>query len=252
MTTLKSDTPLARVLLQAIPAGNCRALTSLLDANPGLATVRIVDRSSWRTLLHVATAWPGHHPNGAATVSLLVTAGADVNAPFIGRHAETPLHWAASSGDVEVLAALVARGANIEARGGVIGGGTPLATACAFGQWSAARRLVACGAQAGLVEAATLGLTDRLEELASALPAPPRDEICRAFWGACRGAQYGAAACLYAHGADINWRPRWEDLTPLDVARESGADELAEWLCSLGALSASPSRHPVASATGSR
>ena len=32
-----------------------------------------------RTLLHVATDWPGHYPNGAAVVGVLVAAGADVN-----------------------------------------------------------------------------------------------------------------------------------------------------------------------------
>jgi ankyrin repeat protein len=43
----------------------------------------------------------------AATVAALVEAGADVNARFTGPHTETPLHWAASSGDVAVLDALL-------------------------------------------------------------------------------------------------------------------------------------------------
>ena len=42
---------------------------------------------------------------------------------------------------------LLDAGANIEARGGVIGGGTPLDDAWAFGQWNAARRLVERGAR---------------------------------------------------------------------------------------------------------
>jgi hypothetical protein len=33
--------------------------------------------------------------------------GAHINAPFIGKHAETPLHWAASSDDVDALDALL-------------------------------------------------------------------------------------------------------------------------------------------------
>lgn len=41
----------------------------------------------------------------------LVDAGADVNARFRGPHAETPLHWAASTDDVDVLDALIGCGA---------------------------------------------------------------------------------------------------------------------------------------------
>jgi ankyrin repeat protein len=74
-----------------------------------------------RTLLHVAADWPGHFPNGAATVEMLVEAGADVNARFDGRHTEAPLHWAASSDDVEVLDALLDHGADIESPGSVSG-----------------------------------------------------------------------------------------------------------------------------------
>ena len=36
------------------------------------------ERRHERTLLHVATDWPGHFPRGAATVAALVAAGADV------------------------------------------------------------------------------------------------------------------------------------------------------------------------------
>ena len=84
--------------------------------------------------LHVVTDWPGHFPNGRAIVARLVAAGADVDAAFCGAHAERPLHWAASSDDVEVLEALVEAGADIEAPGSVIGGDSPLADAVAFGQ----------------------------------------------------------------------------------------------------------------------
>ena len=66
-------------------------------------------------------------PTAPATVALLVEAGAEVNARFGGgSHDETPLHWAASSDDVEVLDALLDLGADIEAPGAVIAGGTPL------------------------------------------------------------------------------------------------------------------------------
>jgi hypothetical protein len=63
-----------------------------------------------------------------------------------GAHGETALHWAASSDDVEVRDALLDAGADLEAPGSVIDGGTPLADAVAFGQWNAARRLLERGA----------------------------------------------------------------------------------------------------------
>jgi uncharacterized protein len=69
-------------------------------------------------------------------VARLVAAGADVNAHSrFSAHTETPLHWAASSDDVAVLDALIDAGADIEAAGAVLGGGSPLADACGFGNW---------------------------------------------------------------------------------------------------------------------
>jgi uncharacterized protein len=158
--TIDPQEPLAVAVIEAIQRGDLAALRRLLAEHPGLATARIGDddpAGTSRTLLHVATDWPGHFPNGAATVALLVEAGAEVNARFNGPHQETPLHWAASSNDVEVLDALIDAGADIEATGGVIAGGTPLTDARAFGQWQAAQRLVERGAQTTIDDAATLG-----------------------------------------------------------------------------------------------
>src|SRR5689334_23767140 len=160
--------PLAVAVLAAIHAGDVAALRRLLAERPGLATARLGDDDGRpdggmsRTLLHVVTDWPGHYPNGPATVAALVAAGADVNARFTGPHTETPLHWAASSDDVAVLDALLDAGAQIDAAGAVIGGGTPLDDATAFAQWQTARRLVQRGAHTTLWHAATLGLLDQL------------------------------------------------------------------------------------------
>jgi hypothetical protein len=157
-----------------------------------------------------------------------------------GSHDETPLHWAASSDDVEVLDALLDAGADIEAAGGVIGGGTPLADARAFQQLRAAHRLLERGAQTTIDDAATLGLLDRLERyFAEAEPPPPPGTVSRVFWGACHGGQLGCAQYLLDRGADLNWVPDWEPLTPLDAAVRSGADELVRWLRDRGAKSAS-------------
>ncbi|GMA64228.1 ankyrin repeat domain-containing protein [Alicyclobacillus fastidiosus] len=50
---------------------------------------------------------------------MLIDAGADPNGSATGgTFSETPLHWAASSDDVDVAAALIDGGANIEVSGG--------------------------------------------------------------------------------------------------------------------------------------
>jgi ankyrin repeat protein len=232
--------PLAASAIQAIQTGDAAALTKLLTEHAGLATVRLVrgnsaGRESSITLLHVATDWPGHFPNGVTTVATLLAAGADVNARCDGPHTETPLHWAASSDDVEVLDALLDAGAEIEAGGGVIGQGTPLDDAVAFGQWQAARRLVERGTHTRLWHAAALGLMDRLAQF-FVVSAPPRQEVTEAFWSACHGGQQGAAEYLLERGADLNWIG-YDKLTPLDAAQRSGAPDLVNWLRASGGTS---------------
>jgi hypothetical protein len=96
MLNIGKNEPLAVADFEAIHSGDLDGLNRLLRENPGLTTARIEQR----TLLHVATDWPGHFPNIAAVVTALNTAGCDPNAPGIGPPPETPLPWAASSDDV--------------------------------------------------------------------------------------------------------------------------------------------------------
>jgi ankyrin repeat protein len=117
--------------------------------------------------------------------------------------------------------------------GAVIGGGTPLADAVAFGQWQAARRLVERGARTTLWQAAALGLLDRVEDSFEGETPPPPD-VTNAFWCACHGGQRATAEYLLGRGADLNWIG-YDGLTPLGAARRAGADELAAWLVSRGA-----------------
>jgi hypothetical protein len=240
---LDTEDPIAVAAVTAIHIGDVAALQRQLAAQPRLATARLGDYDGRpaggmsRTLLHVLTDWPGHYPNGAATVAALIAAGADVNARFTGPHTETPLHWAASSDDVEVLDALLDAGADINAPGAVIGGGTPLDDATAFAQWRAARRLVERGARISMWHAATLGLMEPLRGCFTAT-APDPEAVNDAFWGACHGGQQEAAAYLLEHGAEINAIPGWERLTPLDAALRSDAADLADWLRGRAAVTA--------------
>lgn len=230
MLNLRHAEPLAVAAVEAIQSGDVEALKRLLNENPGLATPSIKSR----TLLHVATDWPGNFPNSAATVSALIAFGADVNARFTGPHTETPLHWAASTDDVAALDTLLDHGADIEAQGAVIGGGTPLADAVAFGQWNAARRLVERGARSTLWQSAALGLMNRVEEQFANDAPPTPDEVTNAFWCACHGGQRASAEYLLDRGANLNW-VGYDGLTPIDAAGRSGAEALAEWLRSHGA-----------------
>ena len=245
---LDHDDPVATAAVEAIRTGDLPALRRLLEDRPALVAARIAsdDGCAQRTLLHVATDWPGHFPGVAATIAALVKAGADVNARFTGKHSETPLHWAASSDDIDALDALLDAGADIEADGAVIGGGSPLADARGFAQWSAARRLLERGARPAINDAATLGLIDELEAHLATTPPPAPDVITRAFWAACHGGQLRAAEILLARGADLDWLGHG-GMTPLDVARASDAEGLVgrdsaqallDWLGIRGARSA--------------
>ena len=99
-------------VVEAIRRGDLSALESLLAEKPEAARDRI---DGQRTLLHVATDWPGHFPSVQQTIQLLARHGAELNAPFHGPHAETPLHWAAFHGNVTMAKLLLARNPPMEA-----------------------------------------------------------------------------------------------------------------------------------------
>ena len=240
MRILHTKDPVAVAVVAAIKTGDLPALKRLLADNPGLSRARIDDEADGgsRTLLHVATDWPGHFPNLAASIAALAEAGAEVNARFIGRHAETPLHWAASCDDVEAIDALIAVGADIEAPGAVLTGGTPISDAVVFAQWQAARRLLEHGALTNFGQAASLGLMARVKECFAMQPPPSPGEITRAFWGACYGGQRQTAEYLLARGADLNWIG-WDNLTPLDAACRGTSEDFLSWLRGQGAKPAS-------------
>lgn len=235
MRELATDEPLARAVTRAIQGGATDELRQLLAEHPDLAraSIRGPDGGA-RSLLHVATDWPGHFANIGATIRTLVAAGADVGARFGGgRHMETPLHWAASSDDLEALDVLLDAGADIDAPGALIAGGTALDDAVAFAQWRAARRLLERGARTTLWTAAGLGLVERVAELAANLPVGAH-EITRALWCACHAGQRETAALLADRGADLEWIG-YDELTPLDAALRCNSDDVVRWLRGRGA-----------------
>lgn len=245
-STLPHLDPVAVELVGAIHGGDLPALRRLLAERPGLATVRMIGRhgpeGGWRTPLHAATDWPGYFPAAPATAAVLLEAGADVDDDTGGDRPETPLHWAASTDDVDVAAVLVAAGAALETPGGSIG--TPLDNAVGYGCWHVARLLVASGAAVdALWQAAALGMLGRVDELLAATPPPSADDVNQAFWQACHGGQRRAAERLLAAGADLDAVPGYAGgRTPLDMAPapDTRRELLATWLRERGAAPSSP------------
>jgi ankyrin repeat protein len=239
---IEPDDPLAVALTGAIRSGAIKALRALLAEHPELATTWVRDGSSQRSPLHVATDWPGKFPNNSQVLTVLIDAGADVNARFVGAHQETPLHWAASNNDLDAIELLLDAGADIDAGGGVIDSSTPLADAVAFSQWKAAKLLVDRGARVGLWQAAAMGMIGRVVECIIE-ESPDAKALTNAFWCACHGGSQLTAEYLLALDAEINWIGH-DHLTPLDAAeRERYTEqepytELIDWLRSMGARKA--------------
>lgn len=233
---LSSGEPRAIAAATAIRSGDVDGLRRLIDEHADLPTVSVRSADGTeRSMLHIATDWPGHWAAVARTIDLLVSAGADVNARFRGHHTETALHWAASSNDLDALDALLDAGADIEADGAVIAGGTALTDAVAFGQWRAAQRLIDRGARSTLFESAAMGLLDRVETYVAGEPPATAGDIDSAFWAACHGGKQATAEYLLALGADIDWEAPWDGSRPIDAAADSESSALADWLATHGA-----------------
>jgi len=234
--TLPYGDPVAAELAQAIHQGDLDALRRLVAERPELATARMIGRKGpeggWRTPLHVAADWPGYFRDAPAATRLLLEAGADPNDDTGGDSPETPLHWAASTDDVDVAVVLIDGGADLNTPGGSIG--TQLDNAVGYGCWHVARLLVERGAPVDVLwHAAALGMLDRVEELLATDPPPTAEDLNNAFFQACSGGQRRAAERLATAGADINASPGYaQGLSPLEQATrpDTRREQLAEWL----------------------
>jgi len=242
--TIPWDAPTAVELLSAVRGGDVDLVRRLLSENPDLARARFGGRGGTSTALHFVTDWPGYFPNGPDIVKLLIDAGADPNALTTGGGSETPgpgsetpLHYAASSDDVDVAAALINGGADLETPDGSIG--TPLDNAVGYACWHGGRLRVMCGARVDKVwHAGALGMLDRLGDLL--VPEIDPEQISQGFWHACGAGQRRAAERLLSAGAELNWEPDYAQGTALDAATGLGTrqNNVIEWLQSIGARSA--------------
>jgi uncharacterized protein len=233
-------------LRAAVRSGDVAAIQTMLHDDPAMARARLgTPETGSATPLHLVADWPGYFPNGPQIARLLISAGADPNALTTSRGSsqpgpgsETPLHYAASSDDLEVAEALIDGGADLEVPGGSIG--TPLDNAVGYACWHVARLLVNRGARVDKAwHAAALGMLARLDAILGS--DPPAEQVSQAFWHACAGGQRRAAEHLLARGADLNWEPDYAQGTPLDSANGLGTrqENVISWLRELGARSAS-------------
>jgi ankyrin repeat protein len=226
---VRADDPLAIEFTAAIVRGDVERLAQLVSDHPELATGVVEDLAGCgRSALHLVADSPGHRPRATETVTLLVEAGADLEAKPTGAwHIERPLHWAASNDDVVLVDALLDAGADIEAPGSSIDGGPPLSSALGYAQWKAARRLVDRGAHTELWHAAALGL---LPVVARLVDGDGPLDLDNPLWNACRGGQLATARFLVERGASADWRAPWSGETTMEAALVSGNDELVAWL----------------------
>lgn len=241
---IPSGDPAAIELLLAVRGGDVGTIRRLIGEHPDLPSWRIGDRNGTRTPLHMVADWPGYFPCGPEIARLLIDAGADPNGgPADPGHPdepepETPLHWAASSDDVAVAAALIDGGADIEAPSAGPIAGPPLVNAVAYGCWQVARLLVARGARIGsLWQAAALGDQARVDEFLEADPTPSQEDLDEAFWQACHGGQRRMAEYLLGRGANIDATPDYADAPPVQAAGQPDTmrQALVTWLKERGA-----------------
>jgi hypothetical protein len=170
----QSPTAHFEAAVDAIVAGDAATLQRLLRAHPELARARST-RDHRSTLLHYVSANGVEDfrqmtpPNVVAIAEMLLAAGADVNAASdaygggattLGL-AATSMHPEHAGVQIALLEALLRHGADIE--GGQAGNGSGIVRGClANGQPVAASFFASRGAPMTLVEAAGVGLLDRV------------------------------------------------------------------------------------------
>ena len=239
----------------AIHRGDVEGLRRLLQRFPALASDPVSSCFGNDSALGYLGVARFHgladHNRSGEIAEVLLAAGGAVDGPTDA--AEPPLVTAASYGEVTMVRALIASGADIEAPGFAVPGGTALAHAIAFGNSEVVDALASAGAVVhDVVEAAGVGdidayplseipidhraraaraaaVCERLDTLdlllASGVSSDADPDTGReggsstllheaAYWGKPRSVQF-----LIAHGADPNRRDREYDSTPLGWCR---------------------------------
>jgi ankyrin repeat protein len=220
-------------IVDAVKRCDLERVRSLLKNNPDLASSTNV---SGMTPLH----WAASQLHRKEIVELLLANKADVNAT--NKFNQTPLYFAAYSGDSEVAAMLLQRNAYINARGG--NGSTPLAVAVSYGHGKVAELLLKSNAAVELKDAygnsplrhavhtRFIGMTERVAMVKLLLSynadVNSRDNYGSAPLAHAEGTEI--AKLLIANKADVNARDDLSGATPLHSAAAMRSKDLTEVL----------------------
>jgi len=215
----------------AVRAGNVQKVLEILDADPAQVNASDETRGTvGKTPLYIAI-----ERGGKPMAELLIARGADVNAK--GQWFETCLHRAAGVGARDIAELLVAKGANLNSKDDR--GRTPLEVAVKDERRDFALWLIDRGASVDIFSAIRLGLPDKAKTALDADPAllsatdtkgRPRTPL---HWAAYYGSAE-IARLLLDRGADVNGDKR-HMLTPIELAAARGHKDVAELLIAHGA-----------------
>ena len=227
------------MLKDAILAGNINRLTQLIEEQPHAINTPVIwgdNNQVTSELLSFVVGLPFHQmltrQKAIAVLHVLLHYVKDVNRR--NTNGETPLHGSVSYGEIEMSQMLIEKGADIEARGGVIENGTPLLLATFFGMLECAQLLIDHGATP--TDSAILAAMGDLEKLQAQLSATPLDTTAlqRAFAFACINGQQNTAALLLTCGVQIN-EIAYDNLTGLHWTAYRDQPEMAQFLLQKGA-----------------
>ncbi|KAJ5715330.1 uncharacterized protein N7483_012511 [Penicillium malachiteum] len=167
------------------------------------------------------------------SLSMLLKAGADVEAKFNGR---TALQAAAQGGHLEVLQVLLAAKANINAAPAINGGRTALQAAAEGGHLEVIQVLLGAKADVNAAPASTAegGHLEVIQELLAAKAdvnaAPASNDGRTALQAAAQGGHLEIVQVLLAAKADVNAAPSDDSRTALQAAAQGGHLEVVQTL----------------------
>jgi ankyrin repeat protein len=248
VTEKRSALEISQAMATAIAAGDVDALSKILKSNP--SAVKIRDRNK-RAPLHYCAERPiiisaDQKPhidrddrnwltNSKVMAEILIAYKADVNAKDDFHH--TPLHSAASSGNIEVAKVLLANKADVNAKD--LYSSTALHTVAWNGNIAFARLLIENGANVNAVDKFGTPLIAAIEDhrdMVELLLNNKADVQIRkpdGFSPIHLAGNKDIAQLLLAHGAKLE-TPGYHGRTPLHQAAMRNRNDVAEWLCTKG------------------